>query len=288
MIVLGAVLPHPPILLPQIAQGREVHAQSTLNAYKTVSVLIQELDVQRLLLISTHGIVTLNRFHTLGTDLSGNFERFGHPGLTFEHAIDHDMTQRLVAAAESADLPLTQTDIWEQSDHSLGVPITLLSDALPPTIDVVSISFRPPADHYRLGQTIGYALSQLSEPTAIIASGDAVHRLNEDSPRGRHPRGEEVQHTYEHALADWNHQALIEIDEPLRRDVDESVISPTLILMGAMQDLDANPRILSSEHPWGVGYVTAVIEVDRSLSPPLGGEMPAACPALDAGAEGGD
>lgn len=280
MIVLGAVLPHPPILLPPIAQGREIHVQATLDAYQTIAVSFRELNVQRLLLIATHGIVTLNRFHTLGADLSGNFERFGHPGLTFEHPIDREMATLLVDAAGSANLPLTQTAIWEQSDHSLGVPITLLGDALPPTIGVVSISFRPPADHYRLGQSIGHALSELSEPTAIIASGDAVHRLNEDSPRGRHPQGEEVQQTYESALTDWDHKTLIAVDESLRREVDESVISPTLILMGAMQELDANPRILSSEHPWGVGYVTALVEVDRSLSPPLGGEMPQA--------EGGD
>ena len=260
MIVLGAVLPHPPILLPQIAQGRETHVQATLNAYKTIAVRFQELDVQRLLLISTHGIVTLNRFHTLGADLSGNFERFGHPGLTFEHSVDQEMAQRLVDAAGSANLPLTQTTIWEQSDHSLGVPITLLGDALPPTIGVVSISFRPPVDHYRLGQTIGHALAALDEPTAIIASGDAVHRLNEDSPRGRHPRGEEVQQTYETALSAWDHKTLIALDESLRREVDESVVSPSLILMGAMQELDANPRILCSEHPWGVGYVTALVD----------------------------
>ena len=260
MIVLGAVLPHPPILLPQIAQGREVHVQATLNAYETIAVCIQKLNVQRLLLISTHGIVTLNRFHTLASHLSGNFERFGHPGLTFEHAIDQEMAQLLVAAAESAELPLSRTPIWEQSDHSVGVPLTLLGNALPPTIGVVSISFRPPADHYRLGQTIGHALASLDQPTAIIASGDAVHRLNEDSPRGSHPRGEEVQETYETALTNWDHEALITMDESLRRDVDESVVSPTLILMGAMQELGANPRILCSEHPWGVGYVTALVD----------------------------
>ncbi|MYA01986.1 MAG: hypothetical protein F4Y35_09385 [Chloroflexi bacterium] len=260
MIVLGTVLPHPPILLPQIAQGREVHVQATLNVYETIAVRIQELDVQRLLLISTHGIVTLNRFHILASNLSGNFERFGHPGLTFEHAIDQEMAQLLVNAAESAELPLSRTPIWEQSDHSVGVPITLLGNALPPTIGVVSISFRPPADHYRLGQTIGHALASLDEPTAIIASGDAVHRLNEDSPRGSHPRGEEVQQTYETALTNWDHESLIAMDESLRRDVDESVVSPTLILMGAMQELGANPRILCSEHPWGIGYVTALVD----------------------------
>ncbi|MDE2968399.1 MAG: class III extradiol dioxygenase subunit B-like domain-containing protein [Chloroflexota bacterium] len=260
MIVLGAVLPHPPILLPQIAQGREVHARATLDAYETVAVRLRELDVQRLLLISTHGVVTLNRFHALDADLSGSFERFGHPGLTFDRPIDQDMAHCLLAAAEPADLPLTRTAIWEQSDHSVGVPITLLGDALPPAVGIVSISFRPARDHFRLGQSIGRALSDLSGPTAIIASGDAVHRLNEDSPRGQHPRGQEVQQTYETALENWDHESLIAIDESLRREVDESVISPTLILMGALAGLTAHPRILCSEHPWGVGYVTALID----------------------------
>ena len=288
MIVLGAVLPHPPILLPQIAQGREVHAQATREAYDEVAQRLRDLEVQRLLLISTHGIVTLNRFHILAADLLGDFERFGHPGLTFERATDQELAETILDTAQTDQLPLTRTTIWEQSDHSVGVPITLLDDALPEQIAILSISFRPPTDHYQLGQAIGKALASVDEPTAVIASGDAVHRLNDDSPRGRHPRGEEVQQQYESALANWDHDALDQIDDSLRRDVDESVISPTLILMGALENLTVSPRILCSEHPWGVGYVTALIEITHSISPLLGEEMPQACPALDAGAEGGD
>ena len=260
MIALGAVLPHPPILLPQIAQGREVHARATLDAYAAVAQRLRALNIQRLVLISTHGIVTLNRFHILRADLSGDFERFGHPGLTFERSTDQQLVETIAAAARSADVPLTPTPLWEQSDHSVGVPVTLLDDALPEQIAIVSISFRPPADHYRLGQAIGEALSTIDEPTAIIASGDAVHRLNDDSPKGPHPRGLEVQQQYETALTDWDHESLIAIDDSLRRDVDESIISPTLILMGALEGLTVRPRILCAEHPWGVGYVTALVE----------------------------
>ena len=266
MIVLGAVLPHPPILLPQIAQGREVHVRATLNAYDAVAGSLQQLNVHRLVLISTHGIVTLNRFHILRANLSGDFERFGHPGLTFEHDTDQQLVESILESTKTADIPLTPTPLWEQSDHSVGVPITLLDDALPDQITIISISFRPPADHYRLGQTIGKALASIDEPTAVISSGDAIHRLNEDSPRGPHPRGEEVQQQYETALANWDHESLVAIDESLRRDVDESVISPTLILMGALNHVDARPHILCSEHPWGVGYVTALVEVVRESS----------------------
>ncbi len=262
MIVLGAVVPHPPILLPQIGAGQEAAAQATLAAYAAVARRLRELDVQRVLLISTHGIVTLQRFHILSADLQGDFERFGQAALTFERAIDRELVAAITGAARASAEPLTETRIWEQSDHSVGVPLRLLDRALPARIGVVSISFRPPADHFRFGQVIGAALAALPEPTAILASGDAVHRLNDDSPNGRHPRGVEVQEQYETALAHWDHEALFAIDEALRREVDESVISPTLVLMGALQSASERPprpHILAAEHPWGVGYVTALI-----------------------------
>ena len=279
MIVLGAVLPHPPILLPEIADGRQRDVRATLDAYDLVGRRLLELHIGRVLMISTHGIVTLRRFHVLNARLSGNLSRFRAPQIRFERDPDPDLVKSIMNAADKHDLPLTATKTWEESDHSLGVPLRLLADAVPSKIAVVSISFRPPEDHYRLGQAIGAALcsSSLAEPTAILASGDAVHTLTEESAYKRHPRAQEVQSEFEAALTDWDPDRLCVIDESLRREVDESVISPTLILMGALNaraDVTVHPRILASEHPWGVGYVTALVELDGSRAPSLRGEMP--------------
>lgn len=279
MIVLGAVLPHPPILLPEIAEGRQVDVRATLDAYEHVARRLRECGVQRLLMISTHGIVTLRRFHILDSPLSGNFSRFRASQITFQREIDESLARHIQDSAAKLEVPLTSTSHWEESDHSLGVPLRLLGDSVPPQIAVVSISFRSPEEHVRLGHAIGAALSALSEPTAILASGDAVHTLSEDSAYKHHPRAVEVQEEFEHALADWDHERLCAIDEALRREVDESVISPTLILMGALNaapELTAHPRILASEHPWGVGYVTSLVELSGSPSPSLSGEMPQA------------
>ncbi|MYB21736.1 MAG: hypothetical protein F4066_04615 [Chloroflexi bacterium] len=261
LIVLGAVLPHPPVLLPEVGQGREHEARATLDAYAIVARRLCELDARRLIMISTHGIVTLNRFHILAESLSGNLSRFDSPGVTFGRDIDLDLTNAVVACAADADVPLTVATQWEESDHSLGVPMRLLGDAVPEQSAVVSISFRPPEEHLRFGEAIGAALARIKEPTAILASGDAVHTLLDASAYGHHRRADEVQQQYESALLAWEPPALCAIDEHLRREVDESVISSTLILMGALRGIDVNPHILASEHPWGVGYVTSLIEV---------------------------
>ncbi|MCY3568122.1 MAG: class III extradiol dioxygenase subunit B-like domain-containing protein [Chloroflexi bacterium] len=269
--MLGAVLPHPPVLLGEIGRGHEREAQATLDAYGVVAGRLHELEVSRLLMISTHGIVTLNRFHILAARLSGNMSRFDAPDVSFGRDIDHQLTDTVSKRAAEADVPLTAAAQWEESDHSLGVPLRLLEDAVPDRIAVVGISFRRPEEHLRFGKAISAALSDIEEPTAVLASGDAVHTLSDASAYGHHRRADEVQQQYESALRAWDPEALCAIDEDLRREVDESVISSTLILMGALHGSDANPHILASEHHWGVGYVTSLIEVTPSLSPPFGG-----------------
>ncbi len=264
MIVLGALLPHPPILLPEIGQGREVAAASTLEAYATVARRLRELEVGRLLMISTHGIVTLGRFHALEADIWGDFGRFGHSGLTFAHATDSALIEAVLAAAAAGEVPFSAVSSWEGSDHSIGVPIRLIGEALSAEIGVVSMSFRSASDHVAAGRAIGAALAGIEEPAAVIASGDAVHTLSEESPQRYHRRAAEVQEAIESAIASWSVDGLMGIDESLRRDVDESVVSPTLMLMGALEGASRlAARILASEHPWGVGYVTALIDVDQ-------------------------
>lgn len=271
MIVLGAVLPHPPVLLSEIGRGREREAHATLDAYATIADRLRELEVSRLLMISTHGIVTLNRFHILAESLSGNLSRFDAADIAFGREIDNELTDALLGCAAESDVSLTATTQWEESDHSLGVPLRLLGDVVPAQIAVVSISFRPPEDHLRFGEVIGATLAGIEEPTAVLASGDAVHTLSDASAYGHHRSAGEVQQQFESALLAWDPEELCGIDETLRRDVDESVISPTLILMGALHGIEANPHILASEHPWGVGYVTSLVEVTPSLSLPSGG-----------------
>ena len=271
MIEFGAIVPHPPILLHEIGRGREQQAQATLDAYQATASKLRRHQVSSVLMISTHGIVTLNRFHILTESVTGDLRRFDPDAPSFDVQIDESLTEAVVSEASTRSIPLRPVTTWEPSDHSLGVPRILLADALPERVAVLSISFRSPADHFRLGQSVGAALMQLDEPTAIIASGDAVHRLSDISEYGVHREAERVQQTIESAIRDWDHDALLNLDEDLRRDVDESIVSPTLILMGATQGLPTSsiqPRMLSSERPWGVGYVTALIDLnDNSASP---------------------
>lgn len=262
MIVLGAVLPHPPILLPEIGQEREVAASATLGAYEQVAQRLIDLGIDRCVLISSHGIVTLSRFHLLTEPASGNLGQFGAEHVEFAIEPDRQLTSAILAESKLNESPLSAVSYWETGDHSSAVPLRLLGEAMPTRIAVVGMSFLDGQAHLDFGRAIGAAAQQVERNVAILASGDSVHTLSDASPYGFHPLAQETQIRIEAAIAAWNSADLIALDPAVRQAVDESIVSPTLILMGAMHGLDCRPRILSTQAPWGVGYICAVVEVD--------------------------
>lgn len=263
---LAAVTPHPPILLPEIGCGREAAAQATLDAYAAIARALRDDPPDRLLLISTHGIVTLRRFHLLTAPLTGDLEPFGAPQRRIEQPHDPLLAEAVLAAAEARGQPLAAVGHWEPHDHSAIVPLTLLRNSLAETpTTVVSVSFRSARDHCEFGRSLGAALDGVGGRTAVIASGDGAHTLTSESPQGFHPQAAPFQRAFDAALGRWDTETLLGFDENLRREIDESVVSPTAVLIGALHGRDVGVRGLAAEAPWGVAYTTALIEIEAAV-----------------------
>ena len=264
-ISLAALVPHPPILLAEIGGGRERAAQATLDAYAQIAALLSEDPPDRLLLISTHGIVTLRRFHLLTGPLRGSLEPFGAPQCTIEQPHDATLAGAVMAAAQARRQPLTPVGHWEPHDHSAIVPLTLLRDPLERTRSaVVSVSFRSLEDHHQLGRCLASAIAGAAGRTAVIASGDGAHTLRADSPQGFQPQAEPFQRAFDDALRDWDTEAILGFDDDLRRTVDESVVAPTAVLTGLLAGAQVRQELLAAEAPWGVAYTTALLRVEAS------------------------
>lgn len=259
-ITFAALVPHPPILLPQIGQGREREAAATLAAYAHLRDRLRASGAERILLIATHGIVTLHRFHVLAGPLQTGLARFNAPEISLDLPADRPFADLLTEVARERGVPLSPTPLWEESDHSACVPLSLLdAEALGLPVAVVGISFLPAAAHLELGRAIAEALRRSAVPTAVIASGDGAHTLSDDSPSGFHPEARAFQDHVDAALARLDARALLNIDEDLRQAVDESVVSPAAALLGIAESRAACAKILSAEAPWGVAYTAAEI-----------------------------
>lgn len=262
-VALAALVPHPPILLPQIGQGREREAAATLAAYAHLRACLKNSGAQRILLIATHGIVTLHRFHLLAGPLKTSLARFDAPQISIDLPTDQPFNDLLLETARQRGIPLSPTPFWEESDHSACVPLTLLdAQSLQLPLAVVGISFLPAAAHLELGRAIADAIHRDGTPTAVIASGDGAHTLAQNSPSGFHPRARAFQDQFDRALAELDSNTLLDLDENLRQAVDESVVSPASVLLGITESRPARAKILSAEAPWGVAYTAAQITPD--------------------------
>ena len=59
----------------------------------------------------------------------------------------------------------------------------------------------------------------------------------------------------------WDVERMLAFDDEYRRLAAEDSIPSVAILMGALDGLEVRPRLLASEGPWGVGYMTALVEI---------------------------
>ncbi|MCC6094414.1 MAG: AmmeMemoRadiSam system protein A, partial [Eubacterium sp.] len=81
MSVVGAIMvPHPPLILPEVGRGSERQIQETIDAYEKAADFVAELKPETIVLSSPHSIMYADYLHiSPGTHAEGNMARFRAP-----------------------------------------------------------------------------------------------------------------------------------------------------------------------------------------------------------------
>ena len=85
--------------------------------------------------------------------------------------------------------------------------------------------------------------------------------MSEDGPYGFDPAGPELDLRIREAVASWDVEALLTMDEEFRERAGEDAVASISFLMGALDSLRVRPRVLSYEGPFGVGYMVAAVDI---------------------------
>ena len=82
MSILAAfVVPHPPLILPEIGKGEEQKIQLTVNAYARAMSAAADLQPDTVIISSPHTVMYADYFHIAPGDAAvGDFAQFGAPG----------------------------------------------------------------------------------------------------------------------------------------------------------------------------------------------------------------
>lgn len=257
MISGAFMVPHPPLIIPEIGRGEEQKIQNTIEAYHEVGRKIGQLRPQTIILLSPHQVMYADYFHiSPGKWAEGDFGQFGAGRVKFKASYDSDFTENLCALADAAGLPAgTLGERNRQLDHGTMVPLYFVNKYWKEYRLVrVGLSGLSLTAHYELGQFIRKTAEVQDKNVVIIASGDLSHRLKEDGPYGYRKEGPEYDRRIMEVMGRGDFGELLEFPEDFCEKAGECGHRSFTIMAGALDRTRVTPKQLSYEGTFGVGY----------------------------------
>ena len=265
MPMLGAVLtPHPPVLLPEVGCGQERGIAATDRAICAAAEAVARWKPDVLLVASPHTILYGDYFHIApGDGAAGSMAAFGAPQVRIEVQYDTPLREEIIRRAERAGLQAGTLGQRDPSlDHGVLIPLYFLRKAgVTCPIVRMGLSGFSALDHYRLGRCAAEAADSLGRRAVFVASGDLSHKLTEDGPYGFVPEGPVFDEAVTRTMASGDFLDFLTIDPSLCERAAECGLRSFQMMAGALDGLAVEPRLLSHESPFGVGYGVAVFSV---------------------------
>lgn len=266
-ITAAFMVPHPPLIIPQIGRGQEQQIRQTIDSYQEVGRRIGELQPETIVLISPHQIMYTDYFHiSPGKRAKGDFGSFRAGQVKIEVSYDTDFVKKLCSTADKHNLPAGILGEKDPSlDHGTMVPLYFVEQYWKDYRLVrIGLSGLPLTTHYGLGQAISECANSLNHKTVVIASGDLSHKLKEDGPYGFQKEGPQYDSRVMSVMEKGTFGELLEFSEDFCEKAAECGHRSFTIMAGALDGMDVEPSRLSYEGPFGVGYGICCYQV---LSP---------------------
>ena len=267
MSILAAyAVPHPPLIIPTIGQGREGEIAATVRAYHETMRAAAEMRPDTVVIISPHATAYDDFFHiSPGAGAEGNFAAFGHPEISIGIEYDEEFVRVLSSTASEKNIPAgTLGEKNPALDHGTMIPLFFLSEYLgdaPTKFVRIGIAGLPAHTHALLGQAIAATAERLGRRTICIASGDLSHRLMEGGANGFAPEGAEFDELCTAFMKTGDFLSLLQIPGSFAEAAGHCGLNGLWVLAGALDRAATDAKLHSYEAPFGVGYAVASFTV---------------------------
>ena len=271
-LLCSFVFPHPPILIPEIGNGKESEAENTITAMERCAGIIEELNPDTIIITTPHGPIFSDYvFISEGSFVEGNFGNFNHKEikLTFDNDLVLIKAIKIAALNKNffcGDLSESQYktfNIKKGLDHGALVPLYFAKKKLP-SFKLVHISAAAFSniDLYRFGMCIQEAIKNTEGTFVFIASGDLSHKYSLESPYGYHPKGPEFDHQLMAYFQTADVLGILNMKDTLCREAAECGMKSFIMMLGANNGVSLKTKVHSHEGPFGIGYGVVSLKPD--------------------------
>jgi len=265
-VVSAIMVPHPPLIVPEVGRGEERQISAAIAAYNTAAKFLKDSQPETIVLTTPHSLFYSDRFHiSPGESAKGSFASFLAPSVRITVDYDTEFVDALKKEAAKVGLPIdTSPERDPTLDHGAMVPLYFIQKAYRlgklPAVVRIGLSGLPLTEHYRLGMLISEVADRLGRRVGFVASGDLSHRLREDGPYGYTPEGPQYDDRIMNVMGEANFGELFEFGEAFCYAAGECGHRSFTIMAGALDRRAVKAERLSYEGPFGVGYGVCIFE----------------------------
>ncbi|MCR5214383.1 MAG: AmmeMemoRadiSam system protein A [Eubacterium sp.] len=258
MAILGAyMVPHPPMIVPDIGRGREKEIEETIRAYEKVAEDIAKIKPETIIITSPHSVMYSDYFHiSPGKKAGGSFINFGAGNVSFKEGYDEELVNILNGLAYKSDFPAGSLGEKDKNlDHGTMVPLWFIRNHYKGgKIVRIGLSGLPLTEHYKFGMMIQEAINMTDRRCVFVASGDLSHKLKDYGPYGFAKEGP----IYDERIMDISERGafdeMLDFDETFCDKAAECGHRSFVIMAGALDGVELEIDRLSHEDVTGVGY----------------------------------
>ncbi|MCX6795343.1 MAG: class III extradiol dioxygenase subunit B-like domain-containing protein [Candidatus Falkowbacteria bacterium] len=258
-IQFAALVPHSPLLIPEIAKDNYRLIAKTTAAYEKLGSELELLQPETIIIITPHAKTPGKNFYfNSSLELEANFSELGFlaNGKKFPNnpALLQSFKEKL-----RPEFPI-QLLSTEKLDYASSIPLTLLTGSLgSPKIIQLSYSSGSLEEQLLFGRAIGKIIKDSAEKVAIIASGDLSHRLKKTSPAGYSPKGAKFDNKLiEYLNSEAPAENILKLDENLVKNAAECGLKSVTLAIGILEGAETEIKVqgLAYQTELGIGYLT--------------------------------
>lgn len=278
MSILAAyIVPHPPLIIPEVGGGQEKTIQDTIDSYEAVAREIAELKPETIVVISPHTTLYADYFHiSPGIKAQGDMAQFAAPQVSMEVRYDDRLATTISGESTAEGIYAgTQGEQNKKLDHATFIPLYFVNKYYK-DYKVVRCGFSGmgPIEHLKFGRAIRYAAEDLDRDIVVIASGDLSHKLTKDGPYGFAEEGPVFDEYIVKAIKEADLLAFLTAPSDMCSGAAECGLNSFRIMAGVLEGYDIESKLYSYEGPFGVGYAVGSFKPVLSCSGSDGPQVP--------------
>lgn len=263
-LVAAAIVPHSPLLVPNIGKEHTSHFAQTLNASKKIETVFKQAAPEIIITLTSKGPKRIDGFTlNISPSFKANFETFGDLVTDWNYRGEINLAGELRETLEAAEPISLVTDAG--LDYASAVALSLVRPLGQITILPITAGDLPLNASVDFGLRVQDYILHSNKRIAIVAAADLSHRLTKQSPLGYSSKAKKFDQKIIEAMKDLNKDSLFELSQTAA-EVGCEDMGVLAIFAGLMQDVGGERELTSYEAVFGVGHATLLYRFDDSSS----------------------